>query len=106
MTLQIQILYIADCTDWQETIELVEQVLSELQLAAEITTFRIQNDRQALQSYFVGSPTVLVNGADLFPVQGATAGLRLRSYWTEEGLLGHPTYAMILEKLSSYQDSD
>ena len=106
MTLQIQILYIDDCTDWQETIELVEQALSELQLAAEMTTFRIENDRQALQSYFVGSPTVLVNGADLFPVQGATAGLRLRSYWTEEGLLGHPTFAMILDKLSGYQNSE
>ena len=105
MTLQIQILYIADCTDWQETIELVKHAVAELQLAAEISTFQIENDRQALQSYFVGSPTVLVNGAGLFPVEGATAGLRLRSYWTEEGLLGHPTYAMLIDRLSAYVGS-
>ena len=105
MTLQIQILYIGDCTDWQETIELVQQALGELQLKAELSTFQIENDRQALQSYFVGSPTILVNGADLFPVEGATAGLRLRSYWTEEGLLGHPTYAMLVDRLTAYARS-
>ena len=105
MTLQIQILYIAGCTDWQETIELVQAATVELGLNAEITTIQVENDRQALQSFFVGSPTVLVNGADLFPVEGATAGLRLRSYWTEEGLLGHPTYAMMLDRLSAFVGS-
>ena len=105
MTLQIQILYIADCTDWQETIDLVHQAIAELHLTADISIFQIENDRQALQSYFVGSPTVIVNGADLFPVEGATAGLRLRSYWTEEGLLGHPTFAMLVDRLSGYAGS-
>jgi len=102
MSLQVDILYTADCADWQQTVELMQQALAELNLAAEMNYHRIDTDRQALQTYFVGSPTVRVDGYDLFPVEGATAGLRLRSYPTEEGLLGHPTYAMIVHALLAF----
>lgn len=103
MPLEIDILYTADCTDWEITGQLVEQVVDELRLEAEMRYWLIANDRQALQAYFIGSPTVRVEGNDLFPVQGATAGLRLRSYLTEEGIMGHPTYQMIRDALSAYQ---
>jgi hypothetical protein len=102
MALQIDILYTADCTDWEIAAQLLQQALAELNLEAEFQYWLIQNDRQAIQTYFIGSPTIRVNGADLFPVEGATAGLRLRSYWTDEGLLGHPTYNMVYQALSRY----
>ena len=102
MALQIEILYTADCTDWETAAEIVQQVLDDLNLEAEFQYWLIENDRQALQSYFIGSPTIRVNGYDLFPVEGATAGLRLRSYWTGDDLLGHPTYEMVYEALSQY----
>jgi hypothetical protein len=102
MALQIDILYTADCTDWEPAVELHQQALADLNLEAEFNYWVIENDRQAIQSYFIGSPTIRVNGDDLFPVQGATAGLRLRSYWTDEGLLGHPTYTMLIDALSQF----
>jgi hypothetical protein len=102
MALQIDILYMSDCTDWEDAAQLVQQALTDLGLEAEFQYWLIENDRQAIQTYFTGSPTIRVNGYDLFPVEGATAGLRLRSYWTEEGLLGHPTYNMIREALGQY----
>lgn len=101
MTLQIDILYTADCTDWELASQLVQRALEELELDADIRYWLIQNDREALQAYFIGSPTIRANGGDLFPVQGATAGLRLRSYLTDEGLLGHPTYTMIRDALKN-----
>lgn len=102
MALQIDILYTADCTDWEIATQLLQQALADLNLEAEFNYWLITNDRQAIQTYFTGSPTIRVNGYDLFPVEGATAGLRLRSYWTEEGLLGHPTYNMVYGALSQY----
>jgi hypothetical protein len=102
MALQIDILYMSDCTDWEIAAQLVQQVLTDLGLEGEFQYWLIENDRQAIQTYFTGSPTIRVDGYDLFPVEGATAGLRLRSYWTEEGLLGHPTYNMLREALSQY----
>jgi hypothetical protein len=103
MSLQIDILYTSDCTDWELSRDLLLQALEDLGLQAEISYWLIENDRQALQTYFVGSPTIRVNGADLFPVEGATAGLRLRSYWTESGIQGHPTYDMIHEALLAFR---
>ena len=102
MALEIDILYTADCTDWEITGQLVQQVVEELALGAEIRYWLIENDRQALQAYFIGSPTVRVEGNDLFPVRGATAGLRLRSYLTDEGIMGHPTLQMLREALGAY----
>ncbi|MBN1430102.1 MAG: hypothetical protein JXB07_17155 [Anaerolineae bacterium] len=102
MALQIDILYTADCTDWETAVEIVQQVLVDLNLEAEFQYWLIENDRQAIEAYFTGSPTIRVNGEELFPVPGAIAGLRLRSYWTEEGMLGYPTYNMVYEALSQY----
>ena len=102
MAIEIDILYTSDCTDWEITGQLVQQVVEELALGAEIRYWLIENDRQALQAYFIGSPTVRVEGNDLFPVRGATAGLRLRSYLTDEGIMGHPTLQMLREALGAY----
>lgn len=102
--LEIDILYTSDCTDWEVTGQLVAEIVQELSLEAEIRYWLIENDRQALQAYFVGSPTVRVEGNDLFPVQGATAGLRLRSYLTDEGIMGHPTLQMLRDALEAYSE--
>lgn len=95
MTLQIDILYIEDCTDWQNADQILKQVVADLGLQAEFKYWLVENDRQAIEWNFIGSPTIFVNGQDLFPTTGVTAGLKLRSYFTEEGLLGYPTYDML-----------
>jgi hypothetical protein len=102
MTMQIDILYMEECTDWQTAAELVQQVLDDLGMAATIDYWLISSDREATEAYFMGSPTIRVDGQDLFPVHSdIPAGMRLRSYFTEEGLLGHPTYSMLYEALAS-----
>jgi hypothetical protein len=102
MTMQIDILYMEECTDWQTAAELVQQVLDDLGMAATIDYWLISSDREATEAYFMGSPTIRVDGQDLFPVHSdIPAGMRLRSYITEEGLLGHPTYSMLYEALAS-----
>ncbi len=101
MTLQIDILYTKDCTDWETADRFLRQALDGLGLEAEFSYWPVETDRQAIEWDFIGSPTIRVNGYDLFPAQGAAAGLKLRSYATEEGMLGHPTYAMIYAALEA-----
>ena len=101
MSLNIEILYSKDCTDWETAAQLMEQALAELGLESDITYWLVENDRQAIEWHFIGSPSVHINNADLFP-SDTPDGLRLRSYFTEEGLLGHPTYNMFLEALQAY----
>lgn len=102
MALQIDVVYTEDCTDWQTADQILRQVVADLGLQAEFNYWTVENDRQAIEWNFIGSPTIYVNGKDLFPTTGVTAGLKLRSYITEEGLLGHPTYNMLYEALSPY----
>ena len=103
MALQIDILYTEDCTDWEIAAQLLQQALDDLGLEAEIQYWLITSDREATEVDFIGSPTIRVNGYDLFPAHSdIPAGLRLRSYITEEGVLGHPTYAMLYEALHAF----
>ena len=48
-----------------------------------------------------GSPTILVNGRDLFPADEApsAAASRCRLYATPEGLRSHPTAEMVTDAL-------
>jgi hypothetical protein len=100
MTLQIDILYTRDCKDWEEAARRVDEALGALGLAGEFSYWLVDSDRKALEWGFVGSPTIRVNGEDLFPVRGAASGMRLRSYFTPEGMVGCPTLEMIIEALS------
>ena len=87
MTLQIDMLYTEDCSGWEIADDLLRQALDELGHEAEFAYWLISSDQQAIEAYFIGSPTIRVDGYDLFPLEGATAGLKLRSYITEEGPL-------------------
>ena len=49
---------------------------------------------------FAGSPTIEVDGTDLFPSDGATNDLACRVYRTPTGLAGLPTQEQIVEALN------
>lgn len=104
--MQIDILYTADDPGWEMVVDMVSQALGELDLDAAIHTCLVSSDREAHEEKFIGSPTIRADGYDLFPVEGAVSGLRLRSYWTEEGLLDMPTYEMLIDALGEYAESD
>nr|MBN1228331.1 hypothetical protein [Anaerolineae bacterium] len=103
MTLLVNVLYTDDCLDWQTYVELVDMAIQELGFEAEYTYTLITSDRDAMDNQFIGSPTIRINDEDLFPVKGAASGKRLRSYFTAEGMVGYPTYEMILDALSRFQ---
>ena len=100
MDIKVDIYFTKDCVDWETADELVQQALQDLGLEADFNYWMVESDRQAFDYQFIGSPTIRVNGEDLFPVKGAASGLRLRSYFTAEGMVGHPTYDMIVEALT------
>jgi len=102
MALQIDILYTKDCTGWQPADQLLRQALAELGLEAEINYWLVESDRQAFEYQFIGSPTIRVNGQDLFPDEKAKPALRLRPYFSSEGMLDYPTYDMIVEALRRF----
>lgn len=100
MALQVDILYTKDCADWQTLADMAAQAVSELGLEVEMGTWLVETDKQAIEWGFSGSPSIFVNGQDLFP-SDVPDGLTLRSYKTEEGLLPYPTYAQLVAALQA-----
>ena len=84
--MKIQVLHIEDCPNWQEAGDRVRLVLDSIGRGDVPVEFvLIRTEAEAVSSGFAGSPTILLDGQDLFPSQGNTADLACRVYLTERG---------------------
>jgi hypothetical protein len=74
----------------------LRQVLAEEGLEADIELVAVNSDEQAQRLHFPGSPTIRIDGRDLFPTpEREDWKLVCRIYATPEGLLGTPTVQML-----------
>ncbi|NLH08520.1 MAG: hypothetical protein GX484_13060 [Chloroflexi bacterium] len=103
MKVQVDIVYTADCTSWEKTAHLVNQVMTDLGLEGEFIYWLCESEEQAWEWDFVGSPTVLIDGKDPFRSPDDEPGLKLRTYFSaEKGLVPYPTYEMPHSYLTKY----
>ena len=56
-----------------------------------VTRRRVETSKDAEAIGFRGSPSILVDGTDLFPDPSAPVGLACRIYVTPDGFAGAPT---------------
>jgi hypothetical protein len=82
-------------------VDILETVLAELDIEPQIDLIRIETQEEAEAHQFVGSPSIRVNGEDLFPTDQDHFALGCRVYQTPEGFRGWPSEAMLREKLNS-----
>jgi hypothetical protein len=74
---------------------------------AEIELVAINSDEEAQRLRFPGSPTIRVEGEDLFPApEREDWRLGCRVYATPEGLRGSPTAEMLREALKTKGGTD
>jgi len=99
-SIKIEVLFFSDCPSWNFTIKDLNAVLDELALKAQISLTKVDTNTDAETHKFPGSPTIRVNGQDLFPVDLAGNALRCRVYQTPCGLKGTPTREMLKEQIS------
>jgi hypothetical protein len=88
--MEITLLYFDDCPNWQ----IADQRLAAVTAAradVTVTRQRIDTVEDAERTGFHGSPSILLDGVDLFAEPGAAVGLSCRVYRTPEGLSGAPT---------------
>jgi hypothetical protein len=83
----VELLYWEGCPSHDEAFADLREVLSELGRADEPVHKRcIDTDEQALKEQFVGSPTIRVDGVDVFPPgEGEIVGLSCRVYRLRDG---------------------
>ena len=84
---RVELLYWPGCPSSQEALADVRRALAELgHPELEVAMRRIDDDAQAQETGFVGSPTVRVDGVDAFPPEGdERPGLACRVYWLPDG---------------------
>ncbi len=99
----MEILYFDGCPSYRKARATLEKVLSQEDVSAEVGLVAVNTDEEAKRLRFPGSPTIRVDGRDLFP-SGAEEReewrLGCRLYATPEGLRGSPTAEMVRASLA------
>jgi hypothetical protein len=99
-TMKIEILYFDGCPTYLKAEKTLRGVLEE-GVDAEVELVAVNTAEEAQEIRFPGSPTIRVDGEDLFPVpERAEYALGCRMYTTPEGLRGSPTTEMLREALA------
>ena len=103
--LQITLQYFDGCPSWRPALENLRMVIAAEKIAAKISLVKIESSDQAQQEHFLGSPSFLVNGIDLWPEERTDYSLNCRVYRTPAGLKGSPTIGMLRERLQEVMHS-
>jgi len=82
----VELLWWYGCPSHPETLADLERVLREEGISAEVSRVEIASDEQARREHFPGSPTIRVDGEDIFPPgEGEPYSLTCRVYHLRDG---------------------
>ena len=99
--MKVEVLYFAGCPTYETATKTLRAVLAEEGMEAEVHLVTVNSDEEAGRLRFSGSPTIRVDGEDLFPVaEREDWRLGCRVYATPQGLRGSPTAEMLREALT------
>ncbi|WP_026059443.1 DF family (seleno)protein [Microbacterium yannicii] len=101
--MSIQILHIEACPNWIDAGNRVREALRFLGSDAEVTFQLVRSTEDAAELRFAGSPTILLDGEDLFPGGEPTYELACRIYATPSGLAGLPTTEQLVAAIGSHE---
>ena len=97
---RIELLYFEDCPSWKIALKNLEEINRDRNITDEIYLISVETNEEAVRHEFTGSPTIKVNGKDIFPTNHKNYALGCRIYNTPEGFKGYPTKEMISKKMS------
>ena len=100
--MKVEVLYFEGCPTYKTATKILQSVLAEERIAAEVELVAVNSDEEAQLLRFPGSPTVRVDGRDLFHVpEHEDWRLGCRVYATPEGLRSSPSAEMLKEALKT-----
>lgn len=94
----VTLLYFDGCPSWQIADARLGQLAAERDLT--VTRRRVETPEEAERLGFRGSPTILVDGEDVFARGDEPVGLACRLHQTPEGPAGAPTLDMLREAMT------
>lgn len=96
---QVELLYFDDCPNWRDADEVLSRLAGEVEF--ELTRRLVETTEQAEALGFRGSPSILVDGVDVFASGDEPVGLSCRIYQTPEGSAGSPTLGQLRAALAA-----
>lgn len=98
--MKVEVLYFDGCPTYETATKTLQAVLAEEGKGAEVELVAVNSDVEARRLRFPGSPTIRMDGRDLFPApEREDWRLGCRVYTTPQGLRGSPTTEMLREAL-------
>ena len=76
-----------------------------MQVESKLRLTQIETEEEAAKQRFVGSPSLRVNGDDLFPTGSNDYNLGCRIYSTPDVLQGWPTQEMVRAAIETYLEA-
>jgi len=99
--MRVEVLHFDGCPTYRATEKTLRGVLVREDVEADVELVAVNTDEEAQRLRFPGSPTIRVDGEDLFPVPERVGyPLGCRMYATPEGLRGSPTEEMVRTALA------
>ena len=103
--MQVSLLYFDECPNWSLAGQRLRSALDAVGRAdTDVELVRVETEAEAADVGFAGSPTFMVDGADLFDDVDAGGALTCRVYATAGGLVGVPTVADLVTALGRKAD--
>ena len=98
--MDITLLYFDDCPNWREA---EAHLLDLAAKSPDLRTVRqiVDTPEDAEQLAFRGSPSIVVDGLDLFAAADDPVGLSCRVYQTPDGPAGSPTLEQLRQAVAS-----
>jgi hypothetical protein len=99
--MHIRIVYFDGCPSWQVALQRLDAALEATgHTGARVELVEVSSPEEAAAAGFAGSPTLLVDGRDLFPGTEPMTQLACRVYPGPQGLSGSPTSEALVTALS------
>jgi hypothetical protein len=95
---KVTLLYFHDCPGWQAADQRLSAVADDLGLTVE--RVEVTTPERAEEVQFRGSPSIHIDGVDLFADAEDPVGLSCRIYQTPDGPAGSPTIEQIRAAIS------
>lgn len=103
--MEISLLYFEDCPSWKIADQRLAVIAAERPEIV-VTRRAVESSEEAERRGFYGSPSILVEGVDVFAGPDAGVGLSCRIYGTPDGPAGAPTMAQLRAALGVTDEGD
>ena len=104
--LKIRFLYFEDCMSHDEALRRLNECIRAEGIDSEIEIVKVETAEEAERLHFTGSPTILVNGRDIYPPLDSHYALTCRAYRLEDGRISPlPSEAMIRKALRKAKEA-